>query len=212
MSEVVPTINAESTAEFARMIGRVKNFARRIHLDICDGKFADRATIGLSQAYGVEGAEVDIHLMVEDPHVHFENAVSLKPKLVIYHFESTGDLAGIVRQTQDLGVKAGLALLPQTPVEIAAALIEKVDHVLIFTGRLSHNGGEFQDVQLQKVEQVRAIKPGLELSVDGGVNTQNAAKITASGVDILYTGAHIHNAKDPEEAFQNLQAATKEKV
>lgn len=203
MALVVPTVLATSPGEYDQMLVRAKALSGRVHVDICDGKFADNQTVGLAQVHA-EGLDLDLHLMLQDPTGQFESAVSLKPSLIIYHPESAGDIQELIKRTRELGVKAGVALLPQTSVESAAKLVEKADHVLIFTGHLGHNGGEFQADQLQKVAGIRQLNPDVEISVDGGVNDQNAALISMQGVDVLYTGGFINSAKDPKAAFDSI--------
>jgi ribulose-phosphate 3-epimerase len=201
VAEVVPTINAINAKEFKEMMDRVTPFANRVHIDICDGEFADGHTPTLSQVYVPENKVLDLHLMLKYPESQFENAVSLKPYLVIYHFESSGDIRKLIDRTQSLGVKAGIAILPETPVEATAEIIKVVDHVLIFTGHLGHNGGEFRKDQLAKVGDVRKLNGNAEISVDGGVNLDNVTSVAEAGVDVLYAGASIHQANDPARAY-----------
>jgi ribulose-phosphate 3-epimerase len=207
MAKAVPTVLATSPAEYDQMLNLARKLSPRVHVDISDGQFTDNATISVTQVHVPEDTQLDVHLMVKDPAAIFESTVSLHPKLVIYHAESEGDLEGIINQTRSLGVKAGVAILPTTEVTAATKLIEASDHVLIFTGQLGHNGGQFAIDQLRRVSTVRAIKPGLEISVDGGVNDQNAAIIAMEGVDVLYTGGFIQNAEDPRAAFNSIQQA-----
>lgn len=206
MAIVVPTVLAATPDEYAVMLTRAEALSRRVHVDICDGEFADAHTINLSQVHADAGTELDLHLMLREPVAQLETALSLKPNLIIFHVEAEGDLAGSMAHVRELGVKAGLALLPVTPVEPAGELIEAADHVLIFTGRLGHNGGEFQLEQLKKAAEVRKINPQVEISVDGGVNDSNAALIVMQEVDVLYSGAYLQEAEDPLAAFDAINS------
>ncbi len=188
------------------MLARAEELSSRVHVDVCDGRFADTTTVGLARLHPVEGGELDLHLMLQEPLAQLETALSLKPSLIIFHAESSGDIAGAMAHLRELGIKAGTALLPTTPVEAYKDLVEHSDHVLIFTGTLGHNGGVFQPEQLAKVAQIRAIKPDIEISVDGGVNDQNAALITGAGVDTLYVGNFLQAAADPAAAYASMQS------
>jgi len=97
-----------------------------------------------------------------------------------------------------------VGILPQTSVATAASLIQWADHVLIFTGNLGHNNGQFQIDQLAKARDIRALKPSVEISVDGGVNDQNAALIKLHDIDVLYTGGFLQGAEDPGIAYDEL--------
>lgn len=186
------------------MAERARSLSPRVHVDICDGRFADNLTLGLAQIQVLEGTDLDLHLMVQDPAAQLETALSLKPHLIIFHAESNGDVAGCMRHARELGVRAGVALLQQTPVATAEPLIKLADHALIFTGTLGHNGGSFQTDQLAKSAQIRIIKPELEISVDGGVTDANAALTVLQGIDVLYVGAFLQQAQDPQAAYDSI--------
>lgn len=207
MVSVVPTVNAANVNQYKEMLDRVSSFTKRVHVDVCDGKFADGHTPGLAQMYAPEDILLDLHLMLQKPENQFNNAVSLKPHLIIYHFESSGNIMELIQQTHTLGIKAGLAILPQTPISIAANLIKNIDHVLIFTGTLGHNGGIFEEGQLIKVAEVRHLSPTVEISVDGGVSADNAHAIAAAGVNVLYAGSYIQSSDNSVKAYETLVAA-----
>lgn len=204
MARIVPTVLAGNPDEFKEMIERAQGLSNRVHVDITDGDFTDGQTINLSQVYVKEGIGLDLHLMIVNIENHLETALSLKPRLIIIHAESKGSLVEVLSEIKSMGVEAGVAILPDTKVESLKELIGIADHVLIFTGKLGYNGGEFQEDQLIKVAQVREINPYVEISVDGGVNSSNAKQIKDAGIDILYAGGSIQKAENPKEAFELL--------
>lgn len=208
MATVVPTVLATTPEEYEAMFARAEGLSQRIHVDICDGQFADNPTIGLAQVQAAEGVELDLHLMLQDPSTQLETALSLKPHLIIFHAEARGDIAGCMAHVRELGIKAGVAILPQTPVATAQTLIEKADHVLVFTGTLGHNNGEFNPAQLPRVREVRAIKPAVEVSVDGGITDLNAALVVLEDVDVLYVGGFVQTASDPQAAYASVVRQT----
>ena len=186
MAEIVPTILATTLAEYHDRLEQIKPFATRIHVDISDGDFTPTKTINLAHVYVPEGVELDLHLMVKDPFSHLESALALKPRLVIIHTEAEGNHQYCIAELQSFGVDAGIALLPESTVEENAELLKKADHALIFTGDLGHNGGTLDATQLHKLQEVKTLNEEIETSVDGGVNTENAAAIDA---DVLFVGS-----------------------
>lgn len=204
MASVVPTVLATDPEQYQHMYDVARSLSLRVHVDISDGRFTDSATIGIAQVHRDDEAELDLHLMVEDPALILESALSLKPQLIIFHTESQGDVAACMAHCRELGVKAGVAILPKTTVESAKELIAKADHTLIFTGNLGHNGGDFALDQLAKVSEIRAIKPTIEIGVDGGVNDKVASLIVVEGVDVLYSGSFLQNAEDPKAALESI--------
>lgn len=206
MARVVPTILSETPEDFAARVDRVKPFAKRIHVDIADGVFAPNKTVGLAQAYGIDGAELDLHLMVQHPDMEVESALAIEPNLVIVHFESEGDVLTTLKNFKDVGIKAGLAIKPDTTVEQVKDLLPNIDHLLVFAGTLGHNGGEFHAEMLEKIAQAKAINPNLEVGVDGGINQASCSLAIDAGADVLDVGSAIHDASDPEAAFVGLES------
>jgi len=212
MAVVVPTILATTPAEYDAMRERAESLSKRIHVDICDDRFVRSKTIGLAQVHASEGIEIDLHLMVQDPAVQLSTALSLKPHLIIFHAESEGNIEDMIVHTRELGIKAGVALLPETTIASVEALLAKADHALVFTGELGQNGGIFQMDELHKVTEIKTIKPTIEVSVDGGVNDENAALIRLQGVDVLYSGAFLQRAEDPQAAYDSITKQLAEAV
>lgn len=206
---IVPTVLAATADEFATRLEVAADASTRIHIDVADGQFTPTATIGLAQMYPPDQPrDIDLHLMVQRPSEQLETALSLKPDLVIVHAEAYDAVAAIVTRLHALGVRAGLAILPQTEVtEIDDDLIAQLDHALIFTGTLGSNGGAFDATQLSKVAQLKALHPGIELSVDGGVTAEVLPQLTAASIDVAYVGNAIQAAADPAAAYAALVEA-----
>lgn len=209
---VVPTILATTADEYKAMLEKAAKVSDRVHIDICDGQFADQKTINLAEVHVPEGVSVDLHLMVQDPVSLLDTAISLHPNLIIFHAESQADFKPMIDHCHMLGVQAGLALLPQTDPQSLADLIVHVDHVLVFTGTLGHNGGSFNAEVLPKAQDIRRINPNIDVSIDGGVTDANASLAAIQGVNIFYVGSAIQNAEDPQKMYDDImyQVATDE--
>jgi len=185
MAKIVPTILATTPEEYQSRLELVTRTADRVHVDIVDGKFATTKTIGLSQVYVPDGVQLDLHLMVENPADHLDNALALKPNLIIVHAEADGDHVRCAADIQSMGVKAGMAYLTETaPTQI----VTHFDHALVFTGRLGHYNGELHQPSLRKVLELKELDPGIEVAVDGGVNRRNMDAVIEAGADVLDAG------------------------
>ncbi len=211
MARVVPVVDAISPDDYAARIERVKPFATRLHVDISDGVFTDTKTIGPSQVYGIDGAELDLHLMLDRPSANIETIISLAPSLVICHFEANDNLPAIFDQLRACDIKVGLAIKPDTTIAQVADLLPQVDSLLIYTGSsLGRNSqpetDEFQMGQLEKIAEARAINPSLEMGVDGRVDQSSAKLAIDAGADVLNVGSFIQNSDDPEMAYEALKA------
>jgi ribulose-phosphate 3-epimerase len=85
-------------------------------------------------------------------------------------------------------------------------VLSTIDHLVVFTGKLGHNGGEFRADCLEKIAQARAINPNLEIAVDGGLDQRTARLAVEAGANLLDVGSFIHDADDPEIAYIAIQA------
>ncbi len=207
MATIAPCITVETPDEYKAYAAKLQPFAERVHVDISDGVFAPRFLLDEGQLYWPSNWKVDVHAMVSEPSKHLAKLIELKPSLIIIHAEVSEDKAKLIDQIKAAGIKAGLALLKTTVPSTVADLIEKVDHVMIFSGELGHYGGAASLMQLEKVRLIRKISPRVEIGWDGGVSVDNAYTLTQGGVDVLNSGGAIAEAADPEAVYR---AMTKE--
>ncbi len=205
MAIVSPSVTSSSTDPhlFREQIERV-NFAPRIHIDLMDGIFAPNKNINPIQIWWPENVLADVHLMYQKPSEHLETLISLKPNMVLLHVESDGDIESYLRHLQKFGIKAGVVLLPDTTVAEAHGCIEIADHVLLFSGTLGSFGGSVNLDVLTKVDQVRAIRPDIEIGWDGGVNDTNIQQIVSAGIDVCTVGGFIQRSDKPLRAYEAL--------
>ncbi len=205
MSIVCPTVTPIDAHEFREQLERVAIFAKRIHLDYMDGELAPVNSPPVESAWWPKNVLADLHIMYKRPQEHLAKIIRLKPNLVIVHAEAEGHFVGIAKALHDAGIKAGVALLPDTDVQMIAPSIEYIDHVLIFSGDLGHFGGVADTKLLSKVVEVKKLKKSIEIGWDGGINDSNAVLLSKSGVDVLNVGGYIQNAKNPAHAYAKLK-------
>jgi ribulose-phosphate 3-epimerase len=207
MSVIAPTITAPDLHEFRKQANRVLPFAKRLHIDLMDGRFAPSTSLPISDVDLPGHITCDIHVMYERPQKLTEALLKLKPNLVILHAEADGDFGQLADLFHRAGIKVGLALLPRTPVEEIEEAIALVDHVLIFSGNLGYQGGSRADPNLlYKIDLLRRLKPELEIGWDGGINDKNAHALEQAGIDVLNVGGFIQLARDPARAYHKLEA------
>lgn len=204
MSAVAPAILAESADDYKAMVERLHPFASRVHIDISDGEFAPTFTIGAAQVWWPQEWTVDIHAMVMRPSEHLETLVSLKPHMIIFHAETSEDIAPVLQHVKQFGIKAGLALLKPTVPATVSAAIQAADHVMIFSGDLGKYGGEASLMQLEKIRLIKTIRQDIEIGWDGGVTVENAYSLSQGGVDVLNVGGTIAKADDPQATYTAL--------
>lgn len=204
MSQIVPTIMAETLDQLRESTQRLQTFARRVHIDISDGEFAPTFLLPEAQLFWPQGWEVDIHAMVARPSEHIQQLIQLKPSMVIFHAETQEDVVPHFATLKQAGIKAGLALLKTTVPSTVQPAIEAADHVMIFSGDLGKFGGTASLMQLEKIRLIKKIKPNVEIGWDGGVKLDNAYTLTQGGADILNVGGEIANSAAPADTYNEL--------
>ncbi len=205
MSVICPTVTAYDVEEYSRQLRVASQFAKRIHIDLMDGQFAPTESPSLNEIWlPPHGPAIDIHLMYQEPMAVLHQLVKLKPHMVVIHNEAHVHHMHFVAELHKHDIKVGLAILQETPIEYAYQIMHSFDHVLIFSGKLGHHGGEADLGLLDKVRKVREHHPEAEIGWDGGINDYNAKKLVNAGVDVLNTGGFIQNSSHPEGAYKKL--------
>ncbi|MDQ3123311.1 MAG: hypothetical protein M3Q14_01350 [bacterium] len=203
MAVICPTIMGKDSREYREAIESISDFAERIHIDFADGKFAFTKLILIEDAWWPVGLIVDFHVMYQNPIEFIEDIIVQQPSLVIIHAEAN-EPEKFLDELEGLGIHRGAALLKNTPVSEIRPYIDKLDHVLIFSGDLGHYGGTVDFELLKKVEQLKSLRSDIEIGWDGGINAETAARLAKGGVDVLNVGGAVQKASDPEAAYDTI--------
>src|ERR1700694_5461572 len=182
MAIICPTITAYDETQYRTQMEHVKDFARRIHIDLMDGDFAPTRSPVLDDIWWPHHVLADIHLMYQRPMEQLDKLIALKPHMVIIHNEVEVHHMHFSAELHKHDIKTGLALLPETPIEYAHQIMHSFDQVLIFSGHLGYHGGEAHLELLHKVAYVREHHPEAEIAWDGGITADNAKVLVESGI------------------------------
>lgn len=204
MPVICPTITAEDPHAYREQMARVEAFAQRIHIDLADGEFAPTKLLGPAQIYWPENLVADLHVMYAKPHEQLETLISLKPNMVIVHAEAEGDMLAMLLELQSFGIKAGIALLPESAPEKYTELLGVADYILLFAGHLGYQGGEADMDVLKKIPAIMSCNPTAELGWDGGINAESVPLLLQQGVEVCNVGGFIQEADDPAAAYKQL--------
>lgn len=183
-----------------------------IHFDVMDGVFVPNISFGepiLENARKCVKGFVDTHLMITRPERYIEHYARLGSDMITFHIEATDNPRAIVDKIHSLGIKAGIAVKPDTPVDDIESLIPALDNVLIMTVYPGFGGQSFMPAMLKKVTEVRAFieEFGLKthVQVDGGINNETAALARAAGADVLVSGSYLFGAQNMAAAVYSLR-------
>ncbi len=204
MPVICPAVLAKDQHDFREQMERIAHFAERIQIDLTDGLFAVSKTVALEHVWWPHSIPADLHLMYKRPDLYLDQIIRLGPSLVIIHAEAEGSFTPFAQKLHEKGIKVGVALLEDTKPEEITPALKYIDHVLIFSGNLGHFGGQADLKLLDKVNNLKQIKPELEIGWDGGINDRNIKKLAEGGVDVLNVGGFIQKADEPEAAYATL--------
>jgi ribulose-phosphate 3-epimerase len=174
------------------------------HLDVMDGRFVPNISYGMPVISAIRRATtkvLDVHLMIEEPGKYAATFQEIGTDILTVHVEACPHLHRNLQQITSLGMKAGIALNPHTPISAIEEVLENAYLVCIMTVNPGFGGQSFIPSMLSKIERLKEtiIKKGYNtlIEIDGGVTLENAAEITKAGADILVAGSTVFNAKDP---------------
>jgi len=174
-----------------------------IHVDVMDGHFVPNLTIGPDVVRAIRKATslpLDVHLMIDNPHLYLERFVEAGADWLGIHVEATYHLERLLQQIKELGAKATATLNPATPLNCLDYVLKDVDMVLLMTVNPGFSGQKFIRGVLPKVRQLRewidAEALQVLIEVDGGVQTDTVADLVAAGADVLVSGSGIFGKGD----------------
>lgn len=206
------------SADFANLEKEIKAVeaagADWIHVDVMDGHFVPNLTIGapvVKCLRPITNLPLDVHLMIEKPENYIEDFINAGATYLTIHVESTENPKAVLKSIRDQGVKPGITLRPQTPIDKIIPLLEDVDLVLVMTVNPGFGGQGFMREQVVKVKKLREVIAEKNLNVlievDGGVDDKTAKEVRDA--DVLVAGSYVFK-RNYAEAIQNLKNAKHE--
>ena len=200
---IAPSILSSNLLHIGEEIKKIETQgADYIHIDIMDGHFVPNISFGINlieQIQKITKLPIDIHLMTLKTTQYFESIKKLKINSVIIHPESNKNIKKTLKNINNLNCKAGIALNPNTPLDILNNLINYLDIIIIMTVNPGFSGQKFIKSKINKIKKAKLLikqsKKNILLGVDGGINSKNASKIIKAGADLLISGDFIFKHK-----------------
>ena len=211
MAEIIPAIIGQNFSEIKEKINQIEGLVNWVQIDIAAGLFAPAYTWENSEdLFQLSGkVKVEVHLMVEQPEHYVVDWLKVADRVII-HLESTYQLPIILKQFDPvaggLPVKAGLALLLETPLEKLKEFQHQVDLIqLMSIEKIGRHGEVFDERTPARVKALRAMWPDVTISVDGGINLENGKRLVAVGANNLVVGSEIWNSRNVPVVIQEFQ-------
>ena len=206
------------SADFSKMGEEIENVieagADIIHLDVMDGVFVPNITFGIKMVADLKKLSgktpLDCHLMIVSPEKYVKKFAEAGADYVTVHYEACKENLGeVLKLIKSCGVKCGLVINPDTPVENVLNEIPLCDMVLVMSVFPGFGGQSFIAGVLEKCKKIREIidKNGLDciLEIDGGINGETSKRAIAAGCDVLVAGSAVFGAKNRRKAIEDLR-------
>ncbi|MEO6639534.1 MAG: ribulose-phosphate 3-epimerase [Ginsengibacter sp.] len=213
MSIIAPSI---LTADFLHLEDACKMLneskADWFHLDVMDGRFVPNISFGMHIIKQIRKASTkffDVHLMILEPGNYADEFKDAGADQLTVHLEACLHLHRNIQQIKALGMKAGVAINPHSPVMLLEDIIADIDLVNLMSVNPGFGAQTFIPHSIQKIKELKALiiekKSSALIEIDGGVSLKNAKEILAAGADVLVTGNAVFSSENPIDTIAKLK-------
>lgn len=210
---IAPSLLAADFTRLGEEIQMVnESMADWIHCDVMDGHFVPNISFGLpviEKIKKVAGKPLDVHLMISNPDLYLERFKEVGADILTVHYETCPHLHRTIGAIRELGMKAGVAINPHTPVQMLIDIMHDLDLILLMTVNPGFGGQKFIQGSYKRLvtlrQMVNTLAPQALIEVDGGVNLDTGRQLFMAGADVLVAGNYIFSSSDPKATIEGLK-------
>ena len=207
---ILPSLLAADFGRLGEEILRAEaSGADALHLDVMDAHFVPNLSFGpdvVALARRTAPAFYrNVHLMMSRPDLYLEKFAKAGAETIQIHVEADCDIHGELRRIRSMGLRNAIAFNPETPVERVVPYLDEVDEVLAMTVHPGYGGQAFIDDCLPKIAAIRAMRPALDIMVDGGINAETAVRAAKAGANQFVAGSHLFRQADMRAAVADMR-------
>ncbi len=202
---LVPAILTEDPKTLETMIRVTETFTDYVQVDVMDGQFVPSRSISWADMEGLSVTlKWEVHLMVRHPEEYLEGFRRAGAQRAIFHYEAGQSPQKVIAAARALGLEAGLAVNPETPVSAILSLVDDLDNVLFLSVNPGFYGSQFIPEVMAKIIELRRLRPEIEIGIDGGIKEANITEVARSGVNAICVGSAVFVQPQPAESYRRL--------
>lgn len=211
--KTVPSILSADFANLERDIKKIESECEAIHIDIMDGHYVPNLSIGVPVVKSIRkvtGMTFDTHLMITNPEDFIEPFAKAGSDMITFHIECTKEPVALIEKIRALGLKAGVAIHPDTDINVLEPFCKKGAADLILVMCVNPGFGE-QSFMESAYDRIRAVRKILDdngsdaaLAIDGGIRKENIAKASEAGARHIVAGSAVFKSEDPAATVRDL--------
>ena len=212
MVQIAPSMLAADFLNLQKDVDVVNTHADLFHLDIMDGVFVPNISYGFPVVEAIAGAAhkpLDVHLMIVNPEKYIDRFARIGVSMLSFHLNATDKPAQALLHIREAGMKAGLVINPDMPVETLFPYLHLCDYIILMSVFAGFGGQRFIEDTYDRIRTLKAeiARQGLPvmIEVDGGVSPANAARLTDAGAEILVAGSAVFRSDDPSEVISAMR-------
>ena len=204
---VVPAVLTDNPQALKEMLDTAEKFTGFVQIDIMDGLFVPSKSITATDISSINtGIDWEAHLMVNNPESYIDDFARAGARQIIFHYEATESHRNIIDMIHAAGLKAGVAINPDTGISVLTPVINKLDSVLFMSVIPGFYGSKFIPEVLDKITDFRSKYPDIHTGIDGGIKESNIAVVAGTGVNSICVGSAVFCQDNPAQSFKRMES------